>query len=116
MVEFSREFCKNDPEVLGVLFNRIVEIHKVAPHDEKELISHRYKKGYCIISRYFMLFGNPGSIYIHYDTISQLRPEGRAGVQITSIGVYDNQAEYEMARKKQLIGSKTADIPKSDLN
>jgi hypothetical protein len=109
MTEFKRDFFKKDP-VLSKLWEVIKRNHKVADHTARVLYKNRHIKDFCEEARHFVELPGNKPLYIHYDTASWYHPSG-AQVKIESIGVYDDLAEYTIARLKGLHSTKDADIP-----
>jgi hypothetical protein len=98
MTEFSREFCKNDPKVLGKLFDMVKANHKVADHTEKVLVENRHVKDFCEEARHFIQLTGDKPLYIHYDVANWFKEPMGVQLKIESIGVYDDFLEYEKAR------------------
>lgn len=108
MTEFTREMCKNDPEVLGKLFDAVKKIHKPADHTEKVLLDNKHIKDFCEEARHYVVMG---SLFIHYDVASWYKHPNQVQIRIDSIGVYDDFMEYEKHRMFNLHKAQNKNIP-----
>ena len=115
MTEFNREVFKNDP-FIRKLFEVIKKNHKVASHTERLLIKNIHVKDFCEEAMHFAEKSGDKPLYIHYDVSSWFKHPMGVHVKIESIVIYDDFIEYNTARIKGLHGSKSADIPTSNLN
>lgn len=98
MTEFTRAFCKNDPEVMGKLFEIIRKNHRVADHTERVLLQNAHIKDFCEEARHFSMLPGKKPIWLHYDVASWFKPPMGVQVTIERIGIYDDFFEYEKAR------------------
>jgi hypothetical protein len=96
MIEFDRDFFKNDP-VFIKLFEVIKANHKVADHTTKVLLENKAIENFCEEATHFSVLGGKGDpIYISYDVTTSLKND-RAAVTIDKIIVYDSLMEYNAA-------------------
>ena len=111
MTEFTKEFCKLDPEVMGKLFDKVKGVHKPADHTEKVLYENRHTKDFCEMARHFLIMKGKPDLFLHYDVSSWYKHPRQILIRIDAIGVYDDFMEYETARMKGLHSGRNADIP-----
>jgi hypothetical protein len=108
MVEFDREFFKND-SVLGKLYEIVKQSHKVASHTQRVLIKNKHIKDFCEEARHYMMLPGEKPLYIHYDVSSWYKEPDGVSIRIDSIGCYDSFMEYEAARLKGIHSTKDSD-------
>jgi hypothetical protein len=99
MVEFKREFFLKD-HVFGELFDLIKRRHKVADHTIRVLKENRHIEDFCEEARHFVLLPGQNPVFLHYDVTSWLLNGSNVKIRIDSIGVYDDELEYTIARQK----------------
>lgn len=109
MTEFTREFCLNDPEVMGKIFQIVKDNHKPAQHTEETLWNNRHTENFCEEARHFSVLGGKSLIFLHYDVTSSLAGD-RIKISIDSIGIYDSQAEFVTAKYSQISTKKAITI------
>lgn len=110
MIEFSRKEIKNEPR-LKPLYDLLKKRHRVANHTKKILLRNKDIKDFCEESRHFAMLPLDDPIYMHYDVANWYQKPDKVAIRIEAIAVYDNFAEYESARVKQLHNASDADIP-----
>lgn len=107
METYSRPQFKHEP-TLQKLLAIIVQNHKVAGHTEKNLCGYPPDSDICEETRHFSVI--PPTVFIHYDTSTWRTSKGFV-VKVESIGIYNDAIEYEVARSRQLNGSRTRNNP-----
>ena len=111
MIIVPRKEFKHDP-VYKQLHKLIAKNHVPAEHTKRVLIQNKDTKDFCEEATHFaVLPGKNSQIYIHYETWSWFKPPDGVRVSIRNIGIYKDQAEYEIARLKGLHSTKDSDIP-----
>ena len=111
MITITRKEFKKDP-VWNKLYQVIKRMHKPAEHTKRVLIQNKDTKDFCEEAMHFaVLPANGQDIFIHYETWSWFKAPDGVRVSIRNIGMYEDQAEYEIARLRGLHSTKDSDIP-----
>jgi len=108
MVEIKRkEFINHD--VYSVLHGQLKENHKVPDYAIELFSQNKNVNDFWQQSKHFAFIKAKSPLYMHYIVISRVKDQ-HIITNIVSISIYDNQAEYEIARVGTLQSARYSDI------